>query len=42
MVGQWLTDLLTTGSSPDLDSFRPNRFTNPSAQPMRTTYGVLG
>jgi glycine/D-amino acid oxidase-like deaminating enzyme len=42
MVGQWLTDLLLTGSSPDLDPFRPDRFTQPTARPMRTTYGVLG
>jgi sarcosine oxidase subunit beta len=42
MVGQWLTDLLTTGSSPDLAPFRPDRFTNPTASPMRATYGVLG
>lgn len=42
MVGQWLADLLLTGSSPDLDPFRPDRFTQPDATPMRTTYGVLG
>ncbi len=42
MVGQWMADLLVTGSSPDLAPFRPDRFTNPADTPMRTTYGVLG
>ena len=42
MVGQWLADLLLTGSSPDLAPFRPDRFRNPPDHPMRSTYGVLG
>jgi sarcosine oxidase subunit beta len=42
IVGQWLADLLVTGDSSDLAPFRPDRFTNPAAQPIRTTYGVLG
>ena len=42
IVGLWLTDLLVSGSSADLAPFHPDRFTNPTATPMRATYGVLG